>query len=302
MNDFGDQMREDKRIFALGFFDGVHLGHQALLGECIRLVAEQEYQAGVVTFDGHPDTLVLGTTPGLINTPADRERLLTEWGIDTVISLPFDKKMMTMPWQDFIAQLLEYGAAGFVCGNDFRFGHRGEGTAEKLKNLCAQRGMPCVIVPEQTVDGVRVSSTYIRSLLENGEMETAVKFLGHPHILTGTVVPGRQLGRTIGIPTANLELPEGLLVPKFGVYACFARIGDKKYPAVTNIGTRPTVGGHHVTVEPWILDFEGDLYGQALTLEFYKFLRPERKFDTLEQLRQEIQKNAEETKALLSGR
>lgn len=292
----------ERMIFALGFFDGVHLGHQALLCECVRLAAEQGCRAGVVTFEGHPDTLVRGTTPGLINTPADRQRLLMERGIDTVISLPFDKKMMTMPWQDFIAQLLEYGAAGFVCGNDFRFGHRGEGDAKKLQAFCQQQGLPCSVVPEQAVDGIRVSSTLIRDLLQKGEMETAVKFLGHPHIFTGTVVPGRQLGRTIGIPTANLELSQELLVPKFGVYACLACVGDKKYPAVTNIGTRPTVGGHNVTVEPWILDFEGDLYGQALTLEFYKFLRPEQKFDSLEQLRQEIKRNAEQTKEFLKER
>ena len=293
---------KEKTIVALGFFDGVHLGHAALLRECVRLASERGCGAGAVTFDGHPDTLVLGTTPGLINTPADRERLLKERGAETVLTLPFDQEMMTMHWQDFLSGLLERGAAGFVCGSDFRFGYRGQGTAEKLKDLCGQKGLPCAIVPEQTVDGVRVSSTYIRGLLERGEMETAVKFLGHPHIFTGTVVSGRHLGRTIDIPTANLRLPDGLLIPKFGVYACLARIGDEKFPAVTNIGTRPTVGGHHITVEPWILDFEGDLYGQELTLEFYQFLRPERRFDTLEELRQEIRKNAVQTRELLMRR
>ena len=127
-------------------------------------------------------------------------------------------------------------------------------------------------------------------------MEGAAEFLGHRHILTGTVVPGYHLGRTIGIPTANLVLPKGLLIPKFGVYICRCIVDGVRYPAVTNVGTRPTVNGSHVTVEPWILDFDGDLYGRELTLEFYKFLRPERKFPSLEELRGEIQKNAAETR------
>ena len=288
-------MSRDERIFALGFFDGVHLGHQALLRECCRLADEQEVQPAAITFDNHPQTLFSKNPPPLINTWQDRQTLLRSYGIGPIYKYPVTKEVMSMSWQDFLAELLESGAVGFVCGNDFRFGHQGEGTAEKLKIFCEERDLPCTIVPEQTVDGIRVSSTYIRQLIEAGEMAQAVKFLGHPHILTGTVVSGRHLGRTIGIPTANLALPEALLVPKFGVYACLAVIGGRKYPAVANIGTRPTGGGHHVTVEPWILDFEGDLYGQELTLEFYKFLRPEKKFPSLEALREEIQKNKAET-------
>lgn len=288
----------ESAIYALGFFDGVHLGHQALLTRCVRLAEQAGAEAGAVTFVGHPDTLVLGSTPMLINTLDDRQRLLRERGIRRIITLPFDRKMMEMPWQDFLAGLESRDAAGFVCGSDFRFGYRGEGTAEKLEATCREKGLPCAVVPEQTVDGIRVSSTYIRTLLEAGDMERAARFLGHPHIFTGTVVSGRHLGRTIGIPTANLELPEGLLIPKFGVYACLARIGGERRPAVTNIGTRPTVGGRHITVEPWILDFDGDLYGKEITLEFHKFLRPETKFDNLEQLRQEIFRNAAQTRAL----
>ena len=146
------------------------------------------------------------------------------------------------------------------------------------------------------MDDTRVSSTYIRRQIESGDMATAVRFLGHPHILTGKVVSGRHIGRSIGVPTANLLIPEGVVVPKFGVYACRVKIDGIDYCAVANVGTRPTVGGHRVTVEPWILDFEGDLYGKELTLEFHRFLRPERKFDSLEELQAEIRKNAAETK------
>lgn len=289
-------MTKERTIYALGFFDGVHIGHQALLRSCRDLAASVGARPGAVTFDGHPDTLVWGKAPALLNTAIDRHILLSRYGMEHIASMPFDERLMRMPWQDFFRLLLEqYSAAGLVCGDDFRFGYRGEGDADKLQLACAEAGIPCTVVPGQTVDGIRVSSTHIRSLLEAGQMEQAVRFLGHPHILTGTVVAGRHIGRTIGVPTANLALPEGVLQPRSGVYACMAEIDGRQIAAVTNIGSRPTVGGSHVTVEPWLLGYEGDLYGRELTLAFYKFLRPEKKFASLEELRQEIRKNAEQT-------
>lgn len=288
---------DKKKIFALGFFDGVHLAHQALLKECCRLARELDAESAVLTFDTHPQSLVLGQAPARINHSADREELLRGFGVDRVYTVHFDRETMSMPWQDFFRDLLEqYRAAGIVCGDDFRFGYKGAGDAQKLRQACADADIPCVVVPEKTHRGVRVSSTHIRGLIEAGQMELAVEFLGHPHMLTGQVVRGRRLGRTIGIPTANLLLPEGVIVPKFGVYACKARVDGGVYMAVTNVGTRPTVGGHRVTVEPWILDFEGDLYGKSVTLEFYRFLRPEEKFPSLEALKGEILKNAAQTR------
>ncbi len=286
-----------KKIFALGFFDGVHLGHQQLLSACIRLAKQHGYEAGVATFLGHPDTLVKGVTPTLINTLEDRKRLLGSYGIDRVVELPFDETLMTMNWRDYIRMLRSvYQGAGFVCGSDFRFGYRGEGTVEILQNYCHAAGMPCAIVPEQQLDGITVSSTHIRTLLEEGRLEEANRFLGHPHILSGTVVSGRKLGRTIGVPTANLRLPEDTVKLPHGVYAGKAVVEGREYLAVTNIGSRPTVGGHHVTVEAWLLDFAGDLYEKFVILEFHKFLRPEKRFDSLEELRREIEKNAAQTR------
>lgn len=290
-----------RTIYALGFFDGVHIGHGALLRQCRALAAEYGAAAGVVTFASHPDTLVMGNTPRLINTPQDRERLLREsFQMDGVVTLPFDEPMRAMHWRDFLEMLTErYDAAGFVCGEDFRFGDKGQGDAALLGQYCAERGLPWAVVPEQIIDGIRVSSTYIRSQIETGDMATAVKFLGHPHILSGQVVHGRHLGSSLGIPTANLRLPEELAVPKFGVYICRALVDGKAYPAVTNIGTRPTVEGHRITVEPWILDYAGDLYGREITLEFYRFLRPERKFPSLEALTAEIHRNAQQVRDYL---
>lgn len=288
----------NKTIFALGFFDGVHIGHAALLETCRELAGEGGWSSGVVTFSAHPDTLVLGNTPRLINTPEDRERLLRQgFGMDTVVTLPFDRKMRDCPWQDFLELLRrDYGAAGFVCGADFRFGARGAGNAGTLAMYCRAEGLPWAVVPELSLDGVRISSTHIRGLIESGDMAGAVKFLGHPHILSGEVIHGRHLGSTLGIPTANLHLPEDLAVPKYGVYLCRCVVDGQAYPAVTNVGTRPTVNGQHITVEPWILDYEGDLYGRKILLEFHAFLRPERKFPDLQALKAEILHNARQTR------
>ncbi len=280
-------------IYALGFFDGVHLGHQALL-DAVKSLALPGMR-GVVTFLDHPDTLVLGQTPGLINTPEDRELLLKHYGMDRIVALPFDEKTRSTPWRAFLEDLRQnYGAAGFVCGEDFRFGAKGAGNAALLARVCREAGLPFAVVPEQTVDGCRVSSTRIRELLAEGKMEQADVCMGHPYILTGTVIHGHQLGRTLGIPTANLAFPKGLATPKFGVYGCTTYIDGKTYLAVTNLGTRPTVEGRHITVEPWILDYEGDLYGRTVTLEFHCFLRPERKFSSLEELKTTILGNAQE--------
>ena len=289
---------KEKTIYALGFFDGVHIGHAALLKACRELAAEARCRFGVITFGVHPDALVLGKAPRLINTQADRERLLREsFGAETVVTLPFDEKMHSCPWRDFLDMLRrDYGAVGFVCGEDFRFGAGGAGNALRLAGYCRLTGLAWAVVPEQTLNGVRISSTYIRSQIESGDMATAVKFLGHPQLLTGTVVHGRHLGSTLGIPTANLELPRELAVPKFGVYMCRCTVDGKSYPAVTNVGTRPTVNGHSITVEPWILDYQGDLYGKEIRLEFYRFLRPERKFPDLQALKAEILRNADETR------
>lgn len=286
----------NKKIFALGFFDGVHLGHQALLAECCRLAREQGAVACAITFTQHPQALFTDDLPKLINTESDRRALLAAYGICQIEALPVTREVLSMPWQAFLESLTAQGAVGFICGGDFRFGHRGRGNAEKLAKFCEERELLCSIVSDQTLDGIRISSTYIRTLLEQGAMEEAVRFLGHPHILSGQVTSGRQLGRTLGIPTANLLIRSEVVQLRHGVYACKAIVDGREYLAVTNVGSRPTVGGHRVTVEPWLLDFDGNLYGKQLTLEFYKFLRPEKKFDSLEALKAEIQENALQTR------
>ena len=294
-------MNHEKRIFALGFFDGVHLGHQALLAESVRLARTMDAQTAAITFEQHPQSLFSARIPPLLTTLQDRFRLLLRYGIDHVYPFPVTATVMGKPWQDFLEELIDLGAVGFVCGDDFRFGRGGAGNARTLRDFCRERQMPCIIIPEQTMDGVRISSSYIRRQIESGDMATAVRFLGHGHMLTGTVVTGRKLGHKLGFPTANIELPEDVIVPRHGVYACRAFVGEHAYMAVCNVGNRPTVAGHQVRTETWLLDFEGDLYGQAVTLEFLYFLRPEQRFESLGALKAAVLNDAEMTRRFFAN-
>lgn len=289
-------MDRNKRIFALGFFDGVHRGHQVLLSECVRLAKELGCETAAITFERHPQSLFRPDPPPLLTTLQDRFRLLQRYGIRKVFPFAVTEEVMSTPWQDFLEGLMDLGAAGFVCGDDFRFGSRGAGNWETLRQFCRERDLPCVIIPEQTLDDVRISSTYIRRQIESGDMATAVRYLGHGHMLTGTVVTGRKLGHKLGFPTANIELPQGVIVPRHGVYACRAYVGEESHMAVCNVGSRPTVEGHQVRTETWLLDFSADLYGQNVTLEFLRFLRPEQRFGSLEELKAAVLQDAENTR------
>lgn len=295
-------MQEKKRVIALGFFDGVHLGHGALLRRAVTAARRLDAVSAALTFDHHPRTLTEGGQVPLLNTPEDRATLMrSEYGVEEVEVLPFDRAMMELPWDRFVVEVLvqRFHAIHVVAGHDYRFGHRGEGDPRRLKQLCASLGIGCDIIERVELDGVTVSSTYIRELIGQGDLERACRFLGHPHLLSGEVLTGRRIGRTIGIPTANLTIPPQVIVPAYGVYATRVVTSQGVYSAVTNVGVRPTVGDDRgVTVEPWLLDFQGDMYGKTLSLEFYAYLRPEKKFADLQQLQREILKNAAETRKI----
>ncbi len=297
-------MNTNRRVIALGFFDGVHCGHATLLNMARERAAQKQLDAAVMSFDLHPDTLVAGKPVWLINSIEDRKRILQNYfGISDVILVHFDQSMMNMPWDRFITDYLirELGAAHLICGYDFHFGYRGEGNPERLQEKCRELGIGCDVMPKVTLNGITVSSTHIRGLIESGDMTAAAEFLGHPHCISGTVVHGKALGRTIGIPTANILIPDHVLVPAYGVYATMVTLPDgRRLPAVTNVGVRPTVENTTgVTVEPWILDYQGDLYDQTILVDFYQRLRGERRFSGLEELQREIFRNAEQTRGLL---
>ena len=294
-------MDNQRKVIALGFFDGVHMGHGALLRTVAERAKELSAAPCAFTFDCSPAAALTGKEIPLLSGVPDRARLMEElYGIQEVIVAPFDV-MRQMDWQDFVAQYLqkELGVVHVVAGHDFHFGYRGEGNPQRLREKCAQLGMGCDFISKVEIDGFTVSSTYIRTLVQEGKKERARWFLGHPHTLSGQVVHGRELGRTLGTPTANLLVPNGVISPGFGVYASRVRLpGGEARLAVTNVGTRPTVNSDRnaVTVEPWILDYHGDLYGKDIRVEFYTRLRPERKFPSVQALRDAILENARQTR------
>ncbi len=287
-------MEKTKRVMALGFFDGIHVGHGALMERAKARAESLGAECAVLTFDNHPDTFVKGEQVELINSAADRRYVLRRFfGIEKVYFIHFNRQTMCMHWRDFIENIIDtYDAVHFVVGHDFCFGYKGQGTAEVLKDYCEEHGLGCDIISPVMKDGNIVSSTLIRSLLAEGEMEKANEYLGHPHVLTDTVRTGYRIGSSkLEAPTINMVFAEGVLTPKRGVYATRVVLPDGEHAAVTNIGVRPTFGGDRVTVETNILDYEADLYGQSVCVEFHSFIRPERRFDSPEALMQQIKRD-----------
>ena len=291
-----------KRVIALGFFDGVHLGHGALLQAVTRAADRLGAAACAFTFDRHPASAITGHPVPLLSSVEDRVWLMRHcYGIQEVIVASFDA-MMRMDWEDFIAQYLvrDLGVVHVVAGHDFHFGYMGKGNPERLRQKCAQLGIGCDIIGRVEQDGITISSTYIRTLIAQGEMERANQFLGHPHILSNRVGHGKKLGgSTLGFPTVNLRVPDQVILPAFGVYATRVWFDGQCRCAVTKVGVRPTVSenDNRVTVEGFLLDFDGDLYGHQVRMEFFQYLRGERKFSSLQALSREIAHNVEQTRA-----
>ena len=294
-------MNEIRRAIALGFFDGVHIGHGALLEKTRERAAEIGATASVLSFDVHPDKLDFGDDVPLINSSLGREEIIRRcYGIDNVVFLHFNKHTMRIPWKDFLDEIIErLNLVWIVVGHDFRFGYKGEGTSEKLKAYCEEKGIGCDIIQAVTLDGRVVSSTYIRTLIAEGEMEEAARYLGHPHTLADTVRSGYHLGTRLGTPTINMYFPDGVIVPRHGVYAAKVFLEDgSSHIAVCNVGVRPTVSeNNRVNIESHLLDFSGNLYGRQARIEFYRFIRPEKKFGSFEELAEQIHRDAEEARA-----
>lgn len=290
-----------KRVIALGFFDGVHLGHGALLQRVKERADQLEAVPCAFTFDRSPAAVITGQTVPLLSSVEDRIWLMRQYyGIQEAVVAPFDA-MQRMDWQDFITNYLvgELRVVHVVAGHDFHFGYMGQGNPERLKAKCAELGVGCDIIQKIERDGITISSTYIRNLVAQGELERAAQFLGHPHILTQQVGHGKGIGHSaLGFPTVNLRIPQRVIVPAFGVYATRVWFDGQHRCAVTNVGVRPTVADNdgRITVEGFILDFSGDLYSHTVRMEFHKRLRGERKFPTMEALAEEIRRNAQQTR------
>ena len=296
----------ERRVIALGFFDGVHIGHGALLKKTCERAKALGANPAAMSFDTHPDTLVFGTPTELLNTMDERKHLMQSlYGIEDVIFCHFDRDMMNMDWEAFVEDYLvrELHACHLVCGHDYHFGARGFGNAERLTEKCRTLGLGCDVIGEVKLDGVTVSSTYLRRLLKEGRMEEAVRFLGHGHIISGIVQHGDSRGHTLGLPTANLALDASLLVPAFGVYGGWADAGELgRFPAAVNLGVHPTV--HELprpVAEASLLGFDGDLYGRFLRLELLFQVRPERQFSSLQELTAQIARDQQTVLHRLTG-
>ncbi|MDR2599095.1 MAG: tRNA pseudouridine(55) synthase TruB [Oscillospiraceae bacterium] len=298
-NEGAEKLFLKKRVIALGYFDGVHLGHAELLKQVVKIANEKNLTPSVLTFDTHPQSTIEDSNISLINSIEDRKGLIRRlFGINDIVTLCFDKETASTNWDDFINLLVrDYGACYFIVGYDFRFGKNRDGTSALLKQKCLDSGLGCDIIPEVLYDGTVCNSSYIRELLIDNKLERANEFLGHPHVLTDIVRSGKQLGRTLDIPTINMQFAPGILIPTHGVYAVKVFIGEEKYgkPGISNIGVNPTVGDSNiVTVETHIIDFHNDIYSQKVRLEFHKYLRPEQKFNNLQELKAQIQKDCAE--------
>ena len=295
---------QPKRAIALGYFDGVHRGHQALMARAVQRAHEIGGISAVFTFDAHPASVLSGTpTPLLTAESYRREEIKALGGVDEVIFGHFTE-LQHMDWRDFIHELLigRFNAGYIISGRNNRFGYKGLGTSAGMAEECAKAGVGYDCVDDVMIDGVLVSSTYIRGLIAVGDMERAAKYLGHPYTITGVVQHGRQVGRRIGVPTLNLPLPENMALPPFGVYASRVLVDGRSYLAAINIGAKPTfVDGGAPTIEPHLLDFTGDLYGKRIHVELHKFLRPERAFESADALREAIAENIRQTREFFAN-
>lgn len=273
---------------ALGSFDGLHLGHRQVIGNTL---SSHGLLPAVVTFQQNPSASLKEKPVPLLTTNEQKLDLLEEIGVDTVYLLSFDQ-IRDMEPEDFVDALYQVcRVRKLCCGFNFRFGKNGRGDAELLKTLCWEKGIELCVVPPVAIGGEPVSSTRIRACLEQGDVQQAGQLLGRPFGYDFEVTHGRQLGRTWGTPTINQPFPAGYVLPRFGVYASLVEVDSKKYYGVTNIGVKPTVGSDCALSETWIPEFSGDLYGKKVPVELLDFIRPEKKFDSLDELKNEILEN-----------
>ena len=295
-----EQKKQPKSVLALGMFDGVHVGHRALLSQAAAAARSLSAQTVAFTFTDAPGKLLHLPVTSL-STPSQRTQWLLEAGADRVDMVDFTREFADLSPEDFVGYLrARYDIAALAAGFNYTFGRQGAGTAETLRQLGERHGFQVLIAEPVLVAGEPVSSTRIRSMIGRGDMGAARALLGRPYTLLGQVVSARHIGHALGYPTANLLTGEQLLPPD-GVYATVASVDDGAYPAVTNVGKNPTVAGRQRTVETYILNEDLSLYGAELSVSFLARLREERTFPSLEALSRQIGRDVEAAKKLFDS-
>jgi riboflavin kinase/FMN adenylyltransferase len=280
-------------VVTIGTFDGVHIGHQKIIARLKEVATQHGGETVLITLYPHPRMVLFPDDNDLqlLSTQDEKTDLLRKYGIDHLVVIPFSKEFARLTSLEFVRDILvdKIGVKSLVIGYDHHFGRNREGSIEQLRELAPQFHFEVEEIPAQDIDHVNVSSTKIREALLNGEVETAKQYLGHTYSLQGTVVEGDKLGRTIGYPTANIEIGDKhKLIPADGVYAVHVLVGNERFGGMLNIGYRPTVEGKKRTTEVNIFDFERDLYGQQLKIEFEARLRNEQKFTGLDALKEQL--------------
>lgn len=299
-NELGNGSR--KVCLAIGVFDGVHLGHQQIIRQTVTDAHQHDAVALVVTFDRHPNAIVApGRVPPQIFSRSQKICAIEALGADALLEIPFDRSFSEKPGELFIRELAgDLGRIFSICvGANFVFGHKRSGNVELLKKLGSELGFLVHGHGAVALDGELVSSTRIREMIRAGNLDEASQMLGRPYAICGKVLAGDKIGRQIGFPTANLDI-NGLILPPNGVYSAVVNVNGNQFKAALNIGSRPTVasGMPKLQVEAHLLDFHGDLYGSELELEIGSKLRDEKKFDSVEDLKEQIMRDAAEVRRL----
>lgn len=293
-------------VVTLGTFDGVHLGHQKILARIRSIAKSIQGETVLITFWPHPRLVLYPKKHNirLLTSFEEKNILLRKFGIDHLVTIPFTKEFSQLSSEEFIQQILieKIRTKVLVIGYDHRFGKNREGGFEHLKANQSRYGFELEEISREDIDHVGISSTKIRKALEEGRVDIARDYLGRDYELSGIIIKGQQLGRSIGFPTANIKiLHDYKLIPGDGAYAVSVSLEDKSYQGMLNIGYRPTVNGLSQTVEVNLFDFDGDLYDKRLTVYFKIYLRPEKKFSNLEELRAQLEKDRLKAKAFFSG-
>jgi riboflavin kinase / FMN adenylyltransferase len=294
-----------RSVVTIGVFDGVHTGHQATIGHALERARAMNLPSLVLTFDPHPSEVVRpGSHPAVLTSPARKAELIAELGVDVLCVQPFTLEFSRISAEQFVHDILveHLHAAVVVVGENFRFGHKAVGDVVLLTQLGHRLGFAVEPAPMVSGNGTIFSSTYVRACVDAGDVTTAAEVLGRPHRVEGVVVRGDQRGRKIGFPTANLLTARFTAIPADGIYAAWLIRGGQKLPAAVSIGTNPTFSGQERRVEAYVLDFDGDLYGERIALDFVARLRSTEKFDTLEGLLEAIRDDVTRTRQVLGWR
>ncbi len=295
---------EKETLLTIGVFDGVHLGHQRLLTHLRNKARRKNWLSGVVTFKSHPRAVLSAENKiPWLNDLDTRISLLRDLGVDVVVALSFTPELAQLTAREFVQLLMNYlNMRGLIVGPDFALGRDREGNAETLQLLGQEMGFSVKVMPAVVLDGEVVSSSAIRQALARGDMKRVEKLFGRHFNLNGQIVSGDKRGRTLGFPTANMDVNPEQALPRDGVYVTIAHIGHELIPSVTNIGVRPTFGGGKRIIETYLLDYQGELFGRRLGLDLLDKLRDEKRFNTAEELKAQIESDIKQARAILAKR